>query len=101
MYMQITVKTLFEKRYNKTQIAKLLQLDRKTVRKVLIDQDRDSIMITKTHPSMLDQHREFSEASIAKELSSIRIIQDLQRDAGFESVYTTVRNYVRKLNSVI
>ena len=31
-----TIKTLFQKGYNKTQISKMLEIDRKTVRKVLI-----------------------------------------------------------------
>lgn len=33
--MHTTVKTLFEKGYNKTQIANILEIDRKTVRKIL------------------------------------------------------------------
>lgn len=33
--MQLTIKTLSIKGYNKTQIAKMLKIDRKTVRKVL------------------------------------------------------------------
>jgi len=99
--MQITVKTLFEKGYNKTQIAKMLQIDRKTVRKVLKDQDKDSVMVKKPHPSILGEHREFIEAGIAKELSAMRIFQDLQRDAGFEGAYTTVRDYVRKLKGTL
>jgi transposase-like protein len=32
VHMQTTVKTLFEKGYSKTQIAKMLEIDRKTVR---------------------------------------------------------------------
>ncbi len=54
-------------------------------------------MEKKLHPSMLDEHHEFIEASISKELSAMRIFQDLQRDTGFEGAYTTVRDYVRKL----
>ncbi len=39
--VQTTIKTLFEKGHNKTQIAKLLGIDRKTVRKVLKNPDKD------------------------------------------------------------
>ncbi|URZ00532.1 helix-turn-helix domain-containing protein [Clostridium felsineum] len=33
--VQSTIRTLFEKGYNKSQIARMLEIDRKTVRKVL------------------------------------------------------------------
>ncbi len=39
VYIQTTVKTLFEKGYSKTQIARMLGIDRKTVRKVLKNPD--------------------------------------------------------------
>jgi len=97
VYMQTTVKTLFERGYSKTQIAKMLGIDRKTVRKVLKNPDKEYKMEKKPHPSLLDEHREFIEASINKELSAMRIFQDLQKNVGFEGGYSTVRDYVRKL----
>ncbi len=97
--MQTTIKTLFEKGHSKTQIAKLIGIDRKTVRKVLKHPDKDYNMEKKPHPSMLDKHREFIEASICKELSAMRIFQDLQRDVGFDGSYSTVRDYIRKINT--
>lgn len=97
VHMQTTVKTLFEKGYNKTQIGEMLGIDRKTVRKILKNPDKDDKMEKKPHPSKLDKHREFIEASICKELSATRIFQDLQREYGYEGSYTAVRDYVRKL----
>ncbi len=97
VYMQTTVKTLFEKGYSKSQIARMLGIDRKTVRKVLKNPDKEYKIEKKPHPSVLDEHREFIETSISKELSAKRIFQDLQRDVGFEGGYSTVRDYVRKL----
>jgi len=94
--MQITVKTLFEKGYNKTQIGKMLGIDRKTVRKILKNPDKDIQIVKKPHPSTLDKHREFIEWGISKELSAQRIFQDLQRE-GFDGSYSTVRDYVKKL----
>ncbi len=41
VHMQTTIKTLFEKGYNKTRIAEMLGIDRKTVRKVLKNPDKD------------------------------------------------------------
>ncbi|MFO7951551.1 MAG: IS21 family transposase [Bacillota bacterium] len=95
--METTVKTLFEKGYNKTQIGNMLGIDRKTVRKVLRNQDKDHKREKKPHPSVLDKHREFIEASINKELTNQRIFQDLQKKVGFEGSYSTVRDYVRKI----
>jgi len=95
--MQTTVKTLFEKGYNKTQIANMLNIDRKTVRKVLKNPDKDQQIEKKPHPSVLDEHREFIEVSISKELTAQRIFQDLQTCVGFAGSYSTVRDYVRKL----
>lgn len=97
--MQTTVKTLFEKGYSKTQIAKMLEIDRKTVRKVLKYPDKEYKMEKKPHPSMLDKYREFIETSIYKELSATRIFQDLQREYGFEGGYSTVRDYIRKIKA--
>lgn len=73
VHMETTVKTLFEKGYNKTQIANMLGIARKTVRKVIDNQDKDQQREKKPHPSMLDDHRELIEASINKELLAQRI----------------------------
>ena len=97
VHMETTVKTLFEKGYNKTQIANMLGIDRKTVRKVLKNPDKDQQREKKPHPSMLDEHRELIEASINKELSAQRIFQDLQVTVGYEGSYSAVRDYVRKV----
>ncbi len=40
--MQTTIKTLFEKGYNKAQIARMLNIDKKTVRKILKDMYKES-----------------------------------------------------------
>ena len=95
--METTIKTLFEKGHNKTQIAKLLGIDRKTVREVLKNPDKGQLREKKPHPSVLDKHREMIEASINKELTAQRIFQDLQRAVGFAGSYSTVRDYVRKI----
>jgi transposase len=99
VHMQTTVKTLFEKGHNKTQIAKILGIDRKTVRKVLKNPDKEFKLLKKPHPSNLDKHLDFIEVSIRKDLSAMRIFQDLQRDVGFEGCYSTVRDYVRKIRT--
>ena len=104
--MKTTIKTLYQKGYNKTQIGRMLSIDRKTVRKVLRE---DAVQVPgpgsdaaaappKTRcPSMLDEYREYIEIQLAKELSITRIHQDLQKEYGVECGYTTLRDYVAKI----
>jgi hypothetical protein len=59
--MQTTIKTLHSKGYNITQISRLVQTDRKTIRKILQSQERGEEQVVKQpHPSDLDEYREFS-----------------------------------------
>ncbi len=99
--MKTTIKTLYQQGYNKTQIGKILGIDRKTVRKVLASESpgsggeqekKDGVW-----PSMLDEYREFIEIQLAKGLSVTRIYQDLQKDFGVECSYSAVRDYAAKI----
>lgn len=97
--MRTTVKTLYEKGHNKTQIAKMLGIDRKTVRKILSDRgapddDREG---KSGWPSRLDKHREFIQIQMAKGMSIVRIHEDLKRDYGVGCGYTTLRDYIAKI----
>lgn len=102
--MKTTIRTLYKKGYNKTQIGRMLGIDRKTVRKVLKEnaeyQDSSNHppeQKTGIWPSMLDDYREFIEIQLAKELSITRIHQDLQKEFGVECGYTTLRDYIAKI----
>ncbi len=102
--MKTTIKTLYQKGYNKTQIGRMLGIDRKTVRKVLKTDTSEQNQAEKNieqkpsvWPSMLDDYREYIEIQLAKELSITRIHQDLQREFGVECGYTTLRDYVAKI----
>ena len=102
--MKTTIKTLYQKGYNKTQIGRLLGIDRKTVRKVLkedaADQNREeqsSEQKPSVWPSLLDDYREYIEIQLAKDLSITRIHQDLQKEFGVKCGYTTLRDYVAKI----
>lgn len=102
--MKTTIKTLYQKGYNKTQIGKMLGIDRKTVRKVLNEAESDRNCSDGTPqpqravwPSMLDECREYIEIQLSKELSITRIHQDLQREFGIQCGYTTLRDYVAKI----
>lgn len=48
-------------------------------------------------PSMPDNHREFIETQMNKQLSVVRIYEDLQKLFGVECSYSTTRDYVAKL----
>lgn len=102
--MKTTIKTLYQKGYNKTQIGRMLGIDRKTVRKVLKENAESpdptaaaAEQKTAVWPSMLDEYREYIEIQLEKELSITRIHQDLQKEFGVECGYTTLRDYVAKI----
>lgn len=95
--MKVTIRTLYQKGYNKTQIARMLDVDRKTVRKVLREAEDKDPPGKSVWPSMLDDHREFIETQMNKQLSVVRIHEDLQKMFGVECSYSTTRDYVAKL----
>ena len=95
--MKITIQTLYQKGYNKTQIARMLSVDRKTVRKVLREAEAKDPPEKPVWPSMLDDHREFIETQMNKQISVVRIHEDLQKLFGVECSYSTTRDYVAKL----
>lgn len=101
--MKTTIKTLYQKGYNKTQIGRMLGIDRKTVRKVLNEMAQDKVTEQKkqdgTWPSMLDGYREYIETQISKDLSIVRIHQDLQKDFGILCGYTVEQHIVFWKNS--
>lgn len=100
--MQTTIKTLRAKGYNITQISRLVQADRKTIRKILESHERGETQVEKQpHPSVLDAYREFIEIQLGKELSIQRIYQDLVADYQYKGSYSCVRDYVRKLKPTI
>ena len=94
--MHTTIRTLFQRGKNKSEIARILGVDRKTVRRVLNTPEEEPIE-KKPHPSILDPYREYIQEKINLELSATRIYQDLNQDFAYEGHYSAVRDYVRKL----
>ncbi|WIF96136.1 IS21 family transposase [Caminicella sporogenes] len=95
--MHTTIDTLFKKGYNKTQIAKMLKIDRKTVRTVLEKLEKHGCVERKEYPSILDPYKEYINIQASKQLSAKRIFQDLQMEYGYEGSYDTVKKYVAKI----
>ncbi|MDI6641100.1 MAG: helix-turn-helix domain-containing protein [Elusimicrobiota bacterium] len=76
--MWITIKTLYERGKNKTQIAEILGISRKTVRRVLNKLEQgETEPKRKQVESILSQHDEYIRSKVAEELPAVRIFQDL------------------------
>lgn len=95
--MHTTIETLFKKGYNKTQIGKILGIDRKTVRNVLKQIDQNGYVVRKKTGSIIDPYKEYINIQVSKELTAKRIFQDLQREFEYEGSYDTVKRYVNKI----
>ncbi len=75
--MYTTITTLFDKGYNKSQIAKMLEIDRGTIREVL---KRIANGEEKPVPTIIDSYKEIIDTKINQVLSATRIYQDLSSE---------------------
>lgn len=94
--MKTTIKTLFEKGYNKSQISRMLQIDRKTVRAKLKESDEE-LPQKKTRPTILDPHKEYIQIEVNKDIQAKRIFEDLVRDYDYHGSYDTVKKYIHSI----
>ena len=74
--MNTTIKTLFEKGHNKTRIADILNINRKTVGKVLNKLETEGEVQRKKQSSILDDFKEYINIQAQKGLSATRIYQE-------------------------
>ncbi|WP_368489230.1 hypothetical protein [Clostridium sp. BJN0013] len=95
--MQTTIKTLFKKGYNKTQIANILSIDRKTVRTIFQKIEKYGEVKRKKYVSILDSYKEYINIQILKELTARRIFQDLRDEHGYTGSYDTVKRYAVRI----
>lgn len=95
--MHTTIETLFKKGYNKTQIANILGIDRKTVRTVLQKIEKYGVIERKQSISILDPHKEYINIQVSKELTAKRIFQDLRDEYGYKGSYDTIKRYVARI----
>jgi len=94
--MQTTIKTLYEQGYNNSQIARMLKIDRKTIRKVIRSGAGHTEIHRKESRSQFDPYKDYILAKTEKGLTIKRIYQDLIRDHGITGTYSGVRHYVKK-----
>jgi transposase len=102
--MYTTIKTLFDKGYNKSQIAKMLEIDRGTVREILKRIENGEEIQRKPVPTIIDPYKEIIDTKINQELSATRIYQDLSSDYSYTGSYDTIKRYIReykKLNAKV
>jgi len=93
--MNTTIKTLFEKGHNKTRIADILNINRKTVGKVLNKLETEGEVQRKKQSSILDDFKEYINIQAQKGLSATRIYQDMKSpEFGYTGSYDTVKKYV-------
>lgn len=81
--MQSTIRTLFKKGYNKSQIARMLEIDRKTVRKV---------------PNEIELNG-YVDIQANKVLTATRIYKDLKWEFDYKASYDSVRRYLKNFRS--
>lgn len=94
--MHTTIKTLFLKGYNKSQIAVMLNVDRKTVRNILKQFEEKGSVERKARTSILDPYKETIQILVSKDLSAKRIFQDISKE-GFDGGYDSVKKYVYRI----
>jgi len=95
--MYTTIKTLWEKTKNKTEIARITGHDWKTVAKVIKNIEKGiEIPQYKPRQSLIDEYREKILELLEKDLSGVRIHEELVKD-GFAGSYPTVKRYINKL----
>lgn len=95
--MYTTIKTLWERTKNKTEIARITGHDWKTIAKVIKNIEAGiEIPQYKSRSSLIDDYRQEILALLEKDLNGVRIHQELLRD-GFKGSYPTVKRYINKL----
>ncbi|MHB1377970.1 MAG: hypothetical protein ACYCXB_11235 [Candidatus Humimicrobiaceae bacterium] len=95
--MYTTIKTLWEKTKNKTEIARITGHDWKTVAKVVKNIEKGiEIPQYKPRGSLIDNYKEKILELLEQGLSGVRIHEKLIEN-GFIGSYPTVKRYVNKI----
>jgi len=97
--MYTTIKTLFDKGYSKSQIARMLEIDRGTVREILKRIENGEEIKRKPVPTIIDKYKEIIKTKVNQELSAKRIYQDLVSDYDYDGSYETIKLYVREIKA--
>ena len=95
--MYTTIKTLWKRTKNKSEIARITGHDWKTVAKVIKDIEK-GVEIPKKKPktTIIDNFKQMVLKLMEKDLSAVRIHEELVRD-GFSGSYSTVKKYMQEI----
>ncbi len=96
--MFMTILTLWKQGKSKSEIAKIVKHDRKTVRRVIKNYEEKGIArpMVMVRPSIVDPYKEQITEYLEKGLSGIRIHEELKAK-GIKAQYRTVTEYISKL----
>jgi transposase len=96
--MYYTIETLWYRYKNKSEIARQTGCDWKTVHKIVKNIEKGNKMPEKkSHPKILDEHKDKIIEFIENGLSGVRIHEEIQR-FGVNVAYSTVKAYVADIN---
>jgi len=95
--MYTTIKTLWDKGHNKSEIARMLKHDWKTVAKVIKKVEAgEEVPVKKPHPKILNSYHELILELMSKGLKGLKIHDRLQ-EKGIQVAYSTVKDYVSQI----
>jgi len=94
--MQITIKTLYEKGHNKSEISRMTGHDRKTIRKIIKSLEQGKYLEKKPHPRILDPHKDEIIKWIEEGLTILRIHEKLI-NKGIKIGYSAVKYFVKSI----
>ena len=95
--MYITIKTLYEKGHNKSEIARMTRHDWKTISKVIkAIKAGNEVPIIKPHPKILDLFKEQIIKWIEEGLTSFKMFEKLL-ETGLKIGYSTVKRFVNSI----
>lgn len=77
----------------------MLEIDRKTVRKVLNGIDLKGYVEHKKRSSSITHYKEYVYIQANKGLTAIRIYQDLKTEFDYKAIYDSVRRYLKNFRS--
>lgn len=95
--MHITIKTLSEIGYNKTQIADIMGCSRKTVRRALRRVERGEEPKRKKVSTIILPYEDTVQVKVLQGLTAVRIHEDLVKETDFNGSYGTVKSFVRNI----
>jgi len=97
--MYTTILTLFKQGKSKSEISRITGHDRKTVRKIIKKYQEQSIEVPiyKARPSKLDKYYDQIVSYLEKDLSKVRIYEELVRCNNIDASYSAVSRYIAKI----